>query len=124
MRMCRYNAGSGLRRGIADDGYVLDRDEPAERHPLELLSDSDRALLCTLGVKIASLDAAAPHGVRDLDGRLSAWLADHDAQAVLVRPDFYVFGSVAAYEELPALVEDLRSQLRMTSTPAISGAPV
>ena len=91
--------------------------------PLEILTGSERALLETLDVTIASLDPAAPHGVRDLDGRLTAWLADHDAQAVLVRPDFYVFGSARSPEELPALLEDLRSQLHMTSTPATSGAP-
>jgi 2-keto-4-pentenoate hydratase/2-oxohepta-3-ene-1,7-dioic acid hydratase in catechol pathway len=35
MRLCRYNVGDGPRRGIVEDGYVADRDNPAEHHPLE-----------------------------------------------------------------------------------------
>ena len=71
---------------------------------------------------VASLDPDAPYGVRDVDGRLTAWLSEHEAQAVLVRPDFYVFGSVRAAEELPALLDELRSRLHVISLPANSGA--
>ena len=35
MRLCRFDAGAGPRRGIVEDGYVVDRDDPDERHPLE-----------------------------------------------------------------------------------------
>jgi 2-keto-4-pentenoate hydratase/2-oxohepta-3-ene-1,7-dioic acid hydratase in catechol pathway len=35
MRLCRFDAGAGPRRGIVEDVYVVDRDDPAERHPLE-----------------------------------------------------------------------------------------
>ena len=35
MRVCRFDIGAGPRRAIVEDGYVLDRDDPAERHPLE-----------------------------------------------------------------------------------------
>src|SRR5262249_47245505 len=44
-------------------------------------------------------------------GRLTAWLAQHEAYAVLVRPDFYVFGSAATATDVPALLDDLRAQL-------------
>jgi catechol 2,3-dioxygenase-like lactoylglutathione lyase family enzyme len=66
---------------------------------------------------VASLDPDAPRGVRDVDGRLTAWLSEHGVHAVLVRPDFYVFGSAPSARELPALLKDLRSQLLITSTP-------
>ena len=56
---------------------------------------------------VVSIDPHVPHGVRDVDGRLTAWLAAHDRHAVLVRPDFYVFGSAATAAELPALLDDL-----------------
>ena len=49
--------------------------------------------------------------MRDEDGRLTAWLAEHDVHAVLVRPDFYVFGSAATPADVPALLDDLREQL-------------
>ena len=51
----------------------------------------------------------------DLDGRASAFLDDNDVHAVLVRPDFYVFGSAAAPDDLPALVDDLRTLIPTTN---------
>ena len=35
MRLCRFDAGAGPRHGIVEDGYVVDRDDADERHPLE-----------------------------------------------------------------------------------------
>ena len=89
--------------------------------PLGALSDRDRKLLDALDVTVASLDPRAPHGVRDLDGRLTAWLAQHNAYAVLVRPDFYVFGGAVRAEAVPHLLHDLHTQLHLTSQPATSG---
>jgi 2-polyprenyl-6-methoxyphenol hydroxylase-like FAD-dependent oxidoreductase len=94
----------------------------AHGDPLELVPARQRDLIDTLDVTLASLDSTAPHGVGDTDGRLTAWLSAHDACAVLVRPDFYVFGSASSPEGVPALLEDLRAQLHITSTPATSGA--
>ena len=94
----------------------------ADGDPFEHLSHQQRTLLDTVEATVASLDPAAPHGVRDCDGRLTAWLSQHNAHAVLVRPDFYVFGGAASPETVPALLDDLRTQLNITSTPATSGA--
>ena len=79
--------------------------------PREQLDTETCAVLARLGVRVASLDADAPGGICDLDGRLTAWLAEHGTHAVIVRPDFYAFGSVASGVELPELIEDLRSQV-------------
>ena len=35
MKTCRFDAGTGPRHGIVEDGYVIDRDDPAERHALQ-----------------------------------------------------------------------------------------
>src|SRR5450755_1935155 len=86
--------------------------------PLAPLSSEQRALIDALHMSVASLDPAAPGGVRDVDGRLTAWLSEHEAHAVLVRPDFYVFGSCPSSGELPELLDDLRSQLQLTFTSA------
>ena len=93
----------------------------ADGDPIEGLSRRERRLLDLLGATIASLDPAAPHGVRDRDGRLTAWLSEHNAHAVLVRPDFYVFGAAVSVHAVPDLLADLRTQLHITSTPATSG---
>jgi hypothetical protein len=63
----------------------------------------------------------AAHGVAldqldDLDGRLTAWFDEHRLEAVLVRPDGYVFGAVEAPEDLPALLDDLHSRLFITDS--------
>jgi 2-polyprenyl-6-methoxyphenol hydroxylase-like FAD-dependent oxidoreductase len=89
--------------------------------PLDRLSHPERKLLDTLGASVASLDPTAPHGVHDLDGRLTAWLSAHNAHAVLVRPDFYVFGAAASPHAVPDLLEDLRTQLHLSLTLATSG---
>jgi 2-polyprenyl-6-methoxyphenol hydroxylase-like FAD-dependent oxidoreductase len=94
----------------------------ADGDPLAQLATEQRALIELLDVRVATLEAHAPQGVVDLDGRLSAWLSEHGAHAVLVRPDFYVFGSAATAEELPALLDDLRTKLYLVSTPPSSGA--
>jgi 2-polyprenyl-6-methoxyphenol hydroxylase-like FAD-dependent oxidoreductase len=90
--------------------------------PLAGLDAERRRLIELLDMSVATLDADAPQGMRDLDGRLTRWLSDHQTHAVIVRPDFYVFGSVSAAEELPALLDDLSCQLHLTSTPTGSGA--
>jgi 3-(3-hydroxy-phenyl)propionate hydroxylase len=90
--------------------------------PLASLSREQVALIDALDMSVASLDPAAPGGVRDVDGRLTAWLAQHGMHAVLVRPDFYVFGSCSSAGDLPELLDGLRSQLHLTSTSATAGA--
>jgi 2-polyprenyl-6-methoxyphenol hydroxylase-like FAD-dependent oxidoreductase len=91
----------------------------AEGDPTQHLGDANRDALHALDMTVASLDPDAADGVTDLDGRLTEWLARHDAHAVLVRPDFYVFGSAACAGDLRSLVEDLRAQLTLTTQPMI-----
>ena len=86
------------------------------------LSREQRSLVEGLGMTLVSLDPTAPHGVRDLDGRLTAWLREHGAHAVLVRPDFYVFGSASSPELLAELLDDLGRRLHIAHTPTTSGA--
>ena len=89
--------------------------------PLAGLSSEQRALIDALDMTVASLDPATPQGVRDVDGRLTAWLTEHGVDAVLVRPDFYVFGSSPNAAELPGLLDDLRDQLQLSFPLATAG---
>ena len=104
------------REGLFDDvvgrGWAL---IAAEGDPLDELGEADREVLRALDVTVASL--ARP--CSDVDGRLTQWLRGHGAHAVLVRPDFYVFGSAASPEDLPALVGDLRAQLALKTQPLV-----
>jgi 2-keto-4-pentenoate hydratase/2-oxohepta-3-ene-1,7-dioic acid hydratase in catechol pathway len=38
VRLCRFDAGGGPRHGMVEEGHVVDRDHPVERHPLEEVS--------------------------------------------------------------------------------------
>jgi 2-polyprenyl-6-methoxyphenol hydroxylase-like FAD-dependent oxidoreductase len=101
---------SGAREGLLDDvigrGFVLLVDGAAD----SMLSTAQRAAFEAIGGRVAALGGA----VHDLDGRLTGWLRAHDAVAVIVRPDYYVFGGVADCADVAALVEDLLNQLQVT----------
>jgi 3-(3-hydroxy-phenyl)propionate hydroxylase/flavoprotein hydroxylase len=51
--------------------------------------------------------------VVDVDGTYGRWLAQLGAAAVLVRPDFNVFGAVDRIEEVDALILELGRQLKL-----------
>jgi 2-polyprenyl-6-methoxyphenol hydroxylase-like FAD-dependent oxidoreductase len=62
-----------------------------EHDPAALLAPEQRAFLSRLEVRSIAIGTAA--GVEDVDGSYRAWFAELGARAVLVRPDFYVFGA-------------------------------
>ncbi len=75
------------------------------------LPPDDAELLERIGARAVALDE-----LHDLDGRLTAWLDQHGVEAVVVRPDAYVFGAVEALDALPALVDHLRTHLTITES--------
>jgi len=107
-------SGEALLDEVTGGGFTL---IAAAGDPLEELDGRDRALLDVLAAHVVSLDPGADCGRRDADGRLTSWLRKHGAHAVLVRPDFYVFGSATDAADLPGLIDDLRKQLPLP-TPA------
>ncbi|MCZ4521755.1 bifunctional 3-(3-hydroxy-phenyl)propionate/3-hydroxycinnamic acid hydroxylase [Rhodococcus ruber] len=69
--------------------------------------------LRTLGVTVADLHEIAVRNELDPGDptRLTEWLRDHDAVAVIVRPDFYVFGVVGEWSQLDSVLDNLEEQL-------------
>jgi hypothetical protein len=104
-------AGEGRFDDVVGRGFVL---LTAEGDPRAALEAKELAFLESLGALLVSLDPEEEGGVRDVDGRLTSWLAAHDAAAIIVRPDFYVYGAVSSVGDLSPLVRELRQQL---STP-------
>lgn len=104
------------RVGRADDvlgwGFALVCDG---MDPLADLSDAHRALLDALGGRtvVISQDPATSL-VRDLDGSYAQFFAEHSVAALLVRPDFYIFGAARNASEVAALLDDLGNQLGAT----------
>jgi catechol 2,3-dioxygenase-like lactoylglutathione lyase family enzyme len=94
---------AGRFNDLVSDGFVL-----LSRRSPELPADQT-AFLDWIGADVVALDE-----LEDLDGRLSSWFDTHGLDAVLIRPDHYVFGAVTAPESLPVLIDELRRQLAIT----------
>ena len=95
------NGGTGLLDDLTGGGFTL---IVREGDPRGGLGPEHLRTLERLNARLVTLDSSM-----DLDGRLEAWLADNAVHAVLVRPDFYVFGSAGSPADTPRLVEQLDS---------------
>jgi len=80
------------------------------------LSPDRRRHLDELGFRIVAFgeDGDQSHP-QDVHHAYREWFASLGAVAVLVRPDFYVYGVAAAAEEVGALVDDLLAAVRVRS---------
>ena len=104
----RVGDGARLLDDVTGGGFTL---VARAGDPTAQLGAAELEALGEVGVTLVSLQADAPYGVRDSDGRMSAWLADAGVHAVLVRPDFYVFGSAQTERDVPDLVHKLTGAL-------------
>jgi 2-polyprenyl-6-methoxyphenol hydroxylase-like FAD-dependent oxidoreductase len=101
----RLGGGEGRLDDVVGTGFVLLTRRTADLPAPHVVFPGR---LAAHGVALDQLD--------DLDGRLTAWFDEHRLEAVLVRPDGYVFGAVEAPEDLPALLDELHSHLSITDS--------
>jgi flavoprotein hydroxylase len=103
---------TGLFDQVAATGFVL----LGTRELFKTTDDSTRASLARLGVHVVHVlpleaePGEATDGVEavvDVDGTYQRWLGAAGYEAVVIRPDFYVFGGVASAADLPALLKEL-----------------
>jgi flavoprotein hydroxylase len=99
------------------------------------LKDAELASLARLGAHVVRFvppgqepgaddtGSGQPKVVADVDGVYRPWLASAGYEAVVIRPDFYVFGGVAAAADLPGLLDELFAALSLTPGPATEGGP-
>lgn len=90
-------AGSGLLDDVVGPGVLLTSGEA-------LLDDSRRAALADVGISVVALGTAPADGVVVSDA-YATWLAEHGAVAVLVRPDFAIFGMATDPADIGGLVD-------------------
>ncbi|MFF2050311.1 bifunctional 3-(3-hydroxy-phenyl)propionate/3-hydroxycinnamic acid hydroxylase [Leifsonia sp. NPDC058194] len=93
----------------------------SRKHGLEhRLSDPALATLEALDATVVHVTKAAmpieAHSVMDRDGGYAAWFRRLDADVIIVRPDFYTYGS-AAEEDAATLIEGLADALSLATQP-------
>ncbi|MFJ9847127.1 bifunctional 3-(3-hydroxy-phenyl)propionate/3-hydroxycinnamic acid hydroxylase [Kitasatospora sp. NPDC101155] len=107
----RGPGGSGLFDEVVGRGFVL----LLAGQAADGLDEERAAFLATLGSWVLRLRAAdeEPQAgeVADLDGVYHALLARHGVDALLVRPDYHVFGTASGAPARDALVDALRAAL-------------
>ena len=80
-----------------------------------LLAHADEAAAATVAAElpvVALAPTASARTVVDVTGAYAAWLAELGAVAVVIRPDFAVFGTASSSDGVPALVQRYRDALR------------
>lgn len=100
---------SGLADDVVGSGWqlIVCEDIGADLDPGAL------AVLRALDVKVINIGLVGSDRVEDSDGLYARYFEATGVRAVLVRPDFYVFGAVENKGELPALLADLADQLHL-----------
>jgi 3-(3-hydroxy-phenyl)propionate hydroxylase len=112
-RFIQPTVGFAGRRMLLDDatggGFVLIGKTASV---IDALTDETRKRWAALGGRAYVLEADNRYPqLQDSDGDLRQWLDAKGAVAVLIRPDFYVFGTVASAPEVDALVRDLAHKI-------------
>lgn len=82
----------------------------------DAMNESGIEALADVGISVAGFDtdADAPNVQKfhDAEGVYQQWFDELGAKAVLIRPDFYVYGTAATAEELATLIADFLSAIR------------
>ncbi len=106
----QHSGQTGLFDDVVGRGFVL---MAYGLNPGDQLSDQARALLESLGGRVIAVapNGDTPGAVVDLDGTYGEWFAEQHASVVLVRPDFYVFGTEPDLAGAERLLTDLGEQL-------------
>ena len=111
------NVRSGDVQGRFDDvvglGFVL----VAKSSAVEAaLGEQQQAFLDALGARrvvVAAVGAEASLDAWiDLDSKFIPYMAQHGIEAMLVRPDFYLYGAVSKASDINQLIDDLAGDLK------------
>jgi 3-(3-hydroxy-phenyl)propionate hydroxylase len=87
-----------------------------DAHPNRYLDAQGKAALAAIGGRSIGITTDADKAVKDrvlldVSGKYKQFFDEHGVKAIVVRPDFYIFGGVKTLEQLPALLSDLVSRL-------------
>lgn len=107
-----YQGKTGLFDDIVGDDWIIM--SPVE-DPKKVLTEEQIAFLDSIGAKFIKIsqfsDSNSDNQVIDVDGKYQQYFNETGLEAVIARPDYYLFGAVSNLAELPTLVESLTEQL-------------
>ena len=119
------NGTLGLQAPVKKDGRIALFDEfyPSTRfvivstvsNPTSVLSKSQIDKLEAVGVWFVHVGAGQNGDVHDVEGSYVAYFRDNNIEAIVHRPDFYVFGASEKLTDLGALIDDLLNQLHLAT---------
>ncbi|WP_066290367.1 bifunctional 3-(3-hydroxy-phenyl)propionate/3-hydroxycinnamic acid hydroxylase MhpA [Arthrobacter sp. B6] len=110
----RGPAGEGLFDDVFVTGTLLTRNNALASQ----LPENQKAALASVGVEVVALGQIPAAGTAvDTTGAYERWLDQMETDAVLIRPDGYIYGTAAA-AAIPELANDFMAALRCESNGA------
>lgn len=116
-----YRGKTGLFDDVVGNGWTI---ISPVNDPKKVLSEEQISFLEDIGVKFIEISESSEDKVAisdkavDVDGNYNQYFKDTGLEAVVVRPDFYLFGGTESLAELPLLVENLSKQFSRFMIPA------
>ncbi|MDR3494029.1 MAG: bifunctional 3-(3-hydroxy-phenyl)propionate/3-hydroxycinnamic acid hydroxylase [Ancalomicrobiaceae bacterium] len=83
-------------------------------NPASVLTARQVAMLAAIGAQFVHIGPPGNADAVDADGAYRDYFSSNGIEAVIHRPDLYVFGAVGSLADLPALTDQLLNQLRLT----------
>ncbi len=84
--------------------------------PCTILSEEQLAFLNELETQFIQLthDPFSSKAAIDIDGEYFEYFKENGIEALIIRPDCYIFGGIAFHQELPSAVDELSKQIYRT----------
>ena len=109
--LAAYKGRTGRFDDVIGQGFVV---MTVDADPGSVLTEAQLAFLELIEARLVRVSSACkpdPEAVADLRGTYTRWFRERALRAVVMRPDYYVFGAAADLRDLPAVVDSLRHQL-------------
>lgn len=108
--LVEYKGKRGLFDDVVGRGWML---ISYNRNAEPFLNDVQKNFLHELGVTCIEITKEdRVDAVKELTDKYANFFNEHEVEAVIVRPDYYIFGSVENISEVPDLVNDLAKQFK------------
>jgi 2-polyprenyl-6-methoxyphenol hydroxylase-like FAD-dependent oxidoreductase len=120
----RLDGSDGRLDDLAGPGFRL---MLAEADATAVLHPEQRAILDGIGARIVRLErrgSTVPGAAIDLDDRILPFMAQHGLAAMMVRPDFHLYGGATSLAGLPGLVHRLAADLERCGLTVPAAGPV